>query len=111
MKPYDDESISQSILMGKMVERARLAHDAVEHEVWKARQIGMSWAQVGMALGTSAQAAWEKYAWLTGEVATRSGQNLPQLVNEPFPGIGLPPEPAPKKRGRQKRGPRGQADK
>lgn len=47
--------------IGALSDQALQLHDALHHEVARARVAGASWRMIGVALGTSTQAAWEKY--------------------------------------------------
>lgn len=88
--------------IGRWVDKRRQAEDAIESEVACARTEGMSWAKVGLALGTSAQAAWQRYG-LTPEqrrgIALQQERGMDQLRLDLAE---LPSEVAPLKQPRRK---------
>ena len=59
--PADEVSVAEHMLGRAAIARAR-AEQQVGEAVTTARAAGMSWKQVGAALGTSAQAAQARYA-------------------------------------------------
>lgn len=61
MSIYSDDEIHRSCEIGRWVDKTRQAEDAIESEIASARREGMSWAKIGLALGVSAQAAWQRY--------------------------------------------------
>jgi hypothetical protein len=67
-------SAEESALRGAVLRRS-IAEGAVGQAVIAARRAGMSWATVGLAVGTSGEAARQRYGKLTGEPA--SGRNKP----------------------------------
>lgn len=61
--PADEVSVAEYVLHHAAVARAR-AEQQVNDGVAAAREAGMSWKQIGAALGTSAQAAQTRYSKL-----------------------------------------------
>lgn len=61
MSTYSEDDIARSCDIGKARDKVQWWQDVIEHEVKCARLEGMSWAKIGIALGTSAQAAWQRY--------------------------------------------------
>lgn len=62
MSQYTSEQIDLMILIGKTIEvRDRLTRTVAEY-VQQGRESGMTWAQLGVALGCSTQNAWERYS-------------------------------------------------
>jgi hypothetical protein len=62
-------SAEESALRGAVLRRS-LAEGEVGQAVVAARTAGMSWAAVGLAVGTSGEAARQRYGKLTGEPVT-----------------------------------------
>jgi len=102
MTTYDDDELAWSGTIQRWCEQARLANDHVYDAVAEARKGGMSWTKIGYALGTSGQAAWERYGLtqqqkddLAKVAADRFHQRELQGMEQ------LVPEPAKKKRQRR----------
>src|SRR5688572_23212994 len=62
-------SAEESALRGAVLRRS-IAEGEVGRAVVAARTAGMSWAAVGLAVGTSGEAARQRYGKLTGEPVT-----------------------------------------
>lgn len=62
-------SVEESALRGAVLRRS-IAEGEVGQAVVAARTAGMSWAAVGLAVGTSGEAARQRYGKLTGEPVT-----------------------------------------
>src|SRR4051794_39565385 len=62
-------SAEESALRGAVLRRS-IAEGEVGQAVVAARTAGMSWAAVGLAVGTSGEAARQRYGKLTGEAIT-----------------------------------------
>lgn len=75
MNPYSDEQVRISCDMGRWIEQRRRAQEAIGLCVIRARSADMTWAMIGLALGTSAQAAWERYGLTAEQIEQRSRQN------------------------------------
>jgi len=56
------ESLAALSSLGRLTSALLEIEDTVQQEVENAREHGASWRMIGVALGTSGQAAWEKYA-------------------------------------------------
>jgi hypothetical protein len=65
--PLSREEALELLALGEVI--ARKASYGRQLTVRTARAAGASWAQIGAALGTTKQSAWEGYArWLEGQV-------------------------------------------
>src|SRR3954452_13341451 len=71
-------SPEESALRGAVLRRS-IAEGEVGQAVVAARTAGMSWAAVGLAVGTSGEAARQRYGKLTGE-PVGSGRKKPTEV-------------------------------
>jgi hypothetical protein len=61
MRVYEQSDIDASIQLGKLADmRAQLERDIGEH-VAEWRRTGATWSMIGIAVGTTTQAAWERY--------------------------------------------------
>ena len=72
--PLTCEEALELLALGEVI--ARKAGYGRQLTVRSARRAGASWSQIGAALGTSKQAAWESHArWIDGQAAqpTRDG--------------------------------------
>lgn len=104
MSEYTDDEVHRSCEIGRWVEKRRVANDAIESEVKAAHSEGMSWAKIGLAVGTSGQAAWERYG-----MSDEARQQLVRLRETRFsqPGLpldGFPSFELPKKQPRKNKG-------
>ena len=54
-------AIKSLTIIGRLSDQERELLEAKRYHVECARQQGASWRMIGVALGTSTQAAWEKY--------------------------------------------------
>lgn len=59
-KAEDERSVEEYVLERATIARARSERDVVE-AITRARNTGMSWQRIGAILGTSAQAAQQRY--------------------------------------------------
>src|SRR5437870_2856543 len=59
-KPEDERSVEEYLLERATIARARSERDVVD-AVTRARSKGVSWQRIGAILGTSAQAAQQRY--------------------------------------------------
>lgn len=59
--PNDERSVEEYLLEWATIARARSERDVVE-AITRARWNGVSWQRIGTILGTSAQAAQQRYA-------------------------------------------------
>jgi len=67
--PGDEEPVAEYLLRRAALERARSERHIVEAVV-AAREEGLSWARIGELLGTSAQAAQQRYGAVAGGVTS-----------------------------------------
>lgn len=62
MAEYTQEMVAASVKLSRFARE----RESLEHAIWEAveelREAGGSWVAVGSALGTSGQAAWERYS-------------------------------------------------
>lgn len=98
MGTYTHEMADHSIALGHLVgDRARV-EEQIQDGVQVARDLGMTWAMVGLALGVSTQAAWERYGLSPYEKAERSRLNDAAASNWsqelPLEGLPEPRKPA-----------------
>jgi len=63
--------------IGMLTDEQLARSHALREEVYRAREEGCSWRMVGVALGVSAQAAWERYG------ATKPDPE--RIISEPLP--------------------------
>lgn len=68
----DDMDASSEAILTSYAAMRRDLEEATYRQVFSARSMGLSWAQIGAAMGISKQAAWEKYreigtGWDTSE--------------------------------------------
>lgn len=63
----DEESVAEYLLRRAALNRARSESQIVE-AIIAAREQGVSWAKIGDLLGTSAQAAQQRYGSIVGSV-------------------------------------------
>lgn len=68
----------ESALRGAVLRRS-IAEGEVGQAVVAARAAGMSWAAVGLAVGTSGEAARQRYGKLTGEPVTSGRKKSPEV--------------------------------
>lgn len=61
MTNYTEDEVHRTCEIQRWVDKRRQADDAIEGEITAARNENMSWARIGAALGTSGQAAWQRY--------------------------------------------------
>lgn len=80
MSPYSDEQVRASAQLQRYAEQRRVTSDNIALAVRDARDLGISWSQIGNALGTSAQAAWERYGLTVEQRRQRSLQNNPAVT-------------------------------
>lgn len=62
MDNYTHEQLDLSIHMGHLVKEQVMTEQKIRDQVDLMRDAEMSWAKIGVALGTSAQSAWERYS-------------------------------------------------
>lgn len=67
--------------LGALSDQKRTCEEALQSEVLRARMAGCSWRMIGVALGTSTQAAWEKYR-PGGSAGPTPGQDLLPLPTD-----------------------------
>jgi hypothetical protein len=111
MNKYTEDQVDVSLLIGTKRERIRKLDLEIAGLVKDGRDVGMSWAMLGAALGTSSQAAWERYGLSFSQMAQRSRQNNAAMTNTELEGLDLPPQVAPQPAKRRGKSPRSQADK
>jgi len=111
MSTYSDEQIDVSLLIGTKREMIRKLELEIAGLVKDGRSCGMTWGMLGAALGTTSQAAWERFGLTYQQMVQRSRQNNGALTNEQLEGFDLPPEVSPQNQGRKTKRHRGQADK
>jgi hypothetical protein len=66
-EPADERSVEEYVLRRAALARARSERHSVD-AIAAARATGLSWAGVGEILGTSAQAAQQRYGEIVGRV-------------------------------------------
>jgi hypothetical protein len=111
MAEYTSDQVNIHIQLSSHTEKIRRLQLEINSLVRDGRAAGMTWERIGIALGTSSQAAWEKFGLTFQQTVERSRQNKGALTNEQLAGLDLPPEVSPQKAGRKTKRPRGQADK
>jgi len=62
MDYYSDDEIDASLRVHALLRQRETLDNEIAEQVDRMRQEDMSWAKVGLALGVSAQAAWERYS-------------------------------------------------
>lgn len=100
---WSEDDVYHGVEIGRWVEKRRLANDAIESEVAGARRQNMSWAKIGVALGVTAQSAWERYG-LTPEQKQQERDRLAMRFRqlELIPDVELVEPAAQKKQKRRK---------
>lgn len=68
------------------MERSRV-EQRIQALITECRDAQMTWSQIGSALHTSGQAAWERYGLTPEERAARTRQNLPAVEQDTLTGL------------------------
>lgn len=82
----------QEVLENELAEQIRIrrqANNRVTQLVLALHKNGVSWRALGIQLGMSGQAAWEKYGLTEIQKAERSLQSNKSAVEEELPGLEL----------------------
>lgn len=87
MTKYTQEDINLVTRLHRLRNDRDELEDAIQLMVKKCRTAGMSWVRIGSALGTSAQAAWERYGLTPEQKAERSLLNRGPLIQDMIPGL------------------------
>ena len=73
--PLDREEALELLTLGELI--ARKAGYGRQLDVRSARAAGASWAQIGTAIGTSKQSAWEAHTrWIDGQATQQRDSGL-----------------------------------
>lgn len=75
MVTYSPEMVRASSQLQRYAEQRRQIEDNIRLAVAGCREDGLTWAQIGTALGVSSQAAWEHYGLSTRQRQQRSRQS------------------------------------
>lgn len=84
MKPYTEEQIDLTVATGKLITARRALEQTIREFVEEMRDQEMSWAQIGLALGTTGQSAWERYS------GHQRDSEIPSSGLTPLPGMEEP---------------------
>jgi DNA-binding protein H-NS len=75
-----------------LVEERRKIENKITATVQAARKEGTTWRNIGISLGTSQQAAWERYGLTDAQKSERSRLNNSALAQDALPGMEPPRE-------------------
>lgn len=82
--PLTDDAILILTRIGMQSDDMQKRNMNLARDVTRAREAGCSWAMIGMSLGTTSQAAWQKYRPIR---ALHARQEELDLVDVPLPGM------------------------
>lgn len=76
------ESVAALSSLGRLTYAREEIENTMEEEVENAREHGASWRMIGVALGTSGQAAWQRYSGHERDSEIQVEETLPGFSSD-----------------------------